>query len=91
MPCFLYSWSVVDNIPSLSLSIFCDGYESTTEGHEHRRRTKNLCGELNIVGDMVHVGPRYKFLGHMNNKAHYYDSKCGRETNLFCERNTSLR
>ena len=32
---FISTWSIVDKVPTTTLSLFCDGYKSSTKDHEH--------------------------------------------------------
>ena len=66
---FLISWSTFNSTEAIRLSLILDGYQSSTKDHEHWRRTKNLCGELHVEEDMVHLVTRDKFLDNVKNKA----------------------
>ena len=66
---FIINWSLVNNVPATQLSLFLDGYESSTKDHEHLRRTKHLCGSFNIAEDMVHFVAKEKFCDNPKNKA----------------------
>ena len=66
---FIINWSLVNNALATQLSLFLDGYESSTKDHEHLRRTKHLCGTLIIAEDMVHFVTKEKFCDNPKNKA----------------------
>ena len=66
---FLISWSTVNSTEAIRLSLILDGYQISTKDHEHWRRTKNLCGELHVEEDMVHLVTRDKLLDNVKHKA----------------------
>ena len=66
---FIINWSLVNNVLATQLSLFLDGYESSTKDHEHLRRTKHLCGTVTIAEDMVHFVTKEKFCDNPKNKA----------------------
>ena len=66
---FIINWSLVNNVLATQLSLFLDGYESSTKEHEHLRHTKHLCGTLTIAEDMVHFVTKEKFCDNPKNKA----------------------
>ncbi|KAI4804491.1 hypothetical protein KUCAC02_026117 [Chaenocephalus aceratus] len=45
-----------------------DGYSRSPKDHDHIRRTKKSCCDLQIRPDMIHWTPRAKFLDNTNNK-----------------------
>ncbi|KAK1904773.1 putative protein YsfB [Dissostichus eleginoides] len=46
-----------------------DGYSRSPKDHDHIRRTKKSCCDLQIRPDMIHWTPRAKFLDNTNNKS----------------------
>ena len=46
-----------------------DGYGSSTKDHDHLRRTKNACCDIQIRSDLKNIVPREKFLDNKHNKA----------------------
>ena len=46
-----------------------DGYGSSTKDHDHLRRTKNVCCDIQIRPDLKNIVPRERFLDNKNNKA----------------------
>ena len=61
---------MVPDFLAAQLSLFLDGYESSTKGHEHLCHRKLLCGTLIIAEDMIHFVTKQKFCDNPKNKAH---------------------
>ncbi|XP_061749413.1 uncharacterized protein LOC133555680 [Nerophis ophidion] len=49
-----------------------DGYNRLPKDHDHIRRTKKACCDLQIRGDLIHWTPRAKFLDKCHNKSELY-------------------
>ena len=54
---------------SQKITVVFDGYSSSPKDHDHIRRTKNSCCNLQIVPDMIHLTPRAKFMDNTHNKS----------------------
>ena len=54
---------------SHKITVLIDGYSSSPKDHNHIRRTKNSCRDLQIRPDMIHLKTRAKFLNNMHNKS----------------------
>ena len=68
---FIINWSLVNNVLATQLSLFLDGYESSTKDHDHLCRTKHICETLTIAEDMVHLVTKEKFCDFPKNKAQF--------------------
>ena len=53
----------------LRITVVFDGYGSSTKDHDHLRRTKNACCDIQIRLDLKIIIAREKFLDNKNNKA----------------------
>ena len=53
----------------LRITVVFDGYGSSTKDHDHLRRTKNACCDIQIRLDLNFIFAREKFLDNKNNKA----------------------
>ena len=53
---------------SQKITVVFDGYNSSPKDHDHIRRTKKSCCNLQIRPDMVHSTPRAKFMDNTHNK-----------------------
>lgn len=51
-----------------NITVVFDGYSSSPKDHDHIRRTKNACCDIQIRPDMKHLTPRAKFLDNTHNK-----------------------
>ena len=49
--------------------VVSDGYINSTKDHEHIRRTKHVCCDIQIRPDIKSIIPREKFLDNKSNKA----------------------
>ena len=54
---------------SHKIIVVFDGYSSSPKDHNHFRRTKNSCCDLQIRPNMIHLKTRAKFLDNMHNKS----------------------
>ena len=54
---------------SHKIIVVFDGYSSSPKDHDHIRRIKNSCCDLQIRPDMIHLKTRAKFLDNMHNKS----------------------
>ena len=54
---------------SQKITVVFDGYSSSPKDHDHIRRTKNSCCNLQIRPDMIHLTPREKFMDNTHNKS----------------------
>jgi len=54
---------------SQKITVVFDGYNSSPKDHEHIRRTKNSCCDLQIRPDMIHLTPKAKFMDNTHNKS----------------------
>ena len=54
---------------SQKIIVVFDGYSRSPKDHDHIRRTKNSCCDLQIRPDVVHWTPRAKFLDNTHNKS----------------------
>ncbi|KAG0723030.1 hypothetical protein GWK47_043402 [Chionoecetes opilio] len=54
---------------SQKITVVFDGYSSSPKDHDHIRRTKNSCCDLQIRPDMIHVTPRAKIMDNTHNKS----------------------
>ena len=54
---------------SQKIIVVFDGYSRSPKDHDHIRRTKNSCCDLQIRPDMVHWTPKTKFLDNTHNKS----------------------
>ncbi len=54
---------------SQKITVVFDGYSSSPKDHDHIRRTKNSCCDVQIRPDMIHLTPRAKFLDNTHNKS----------------------
>ncbi|KAG0725655.1 hypothetical protein GWK47_038185 [Chionoecetes opilio] len=54
---------------SQKITVVFDGYSSSPKDHDHIRRTKNSCCDLQIRPDMIHVTPRAKIMDKNHNKS----------------------
>jgi len=54
---------------SQRITVVFDGYSSSPKDHDHIRRTKNSCCNLQIRPDMIHLTPREKFMDNTLNKS----------------------
>ncbi|KAJ8385110.1 hypothetical protein AAFF_G00192510 [Aldrovandia affinis] len=54
---------------SQKIIVVFDGYSSSAKDHDHIRRTKNSCCDLQIRPDMIHLTPRAKFMDNTHNKS----------------------
>ena len=61
---------MVPDFLATQLSLFLDGYESSTKDHEHLRCTKIFFRTLTIAEEMVHLVTKEKFCDNPKNKAH---------------------
>ena len=50
------------------ITVVFDGYSSSPKDHDHIRRTKNSCCDLQIKPDMIHLTSKAKFLDNAHNK-----------------------
>ena len=67
---FIINWSLVNNVLVTQLSLFLDGYESSTKDHEHLRHTKHLCGTLSLtIAEDINFVTKEKFCDNPKNKA----------------------
>ena len=51
------------------ITVVFDGYSSSPKDHDHIRRTKHSCCDLQIRPDMMHLTPREKFMDNTHNKS----------------------
>ena len=65
---FIINWSLVNNVLFTQLSLFLDGYVSSTKHHERLCHTKHICGTLTIAEDMVHLVTKETFCDYPKNK-----------------------
>ena len=54
---------------SHKITMVFDSYSSSPKDHDHIRRTKHLCCDLQIRSDMMHLTPREKFMDNTHNKS----------------------
>ena len=54
---------------SQKITVVFDGYSSSPKDHDHTRRTKNSCCDVQIRPNMMHLTPRAKFLDNTHNKS----------------------
>ncbi len=54
---------------SQNITVVFDGYSSSPKDHDHIRRTKNSCCDVQIRPDLIHLTPRAKFLDNTHNKS----------------------
>ncbi|XP_065906073.1 uncharacterized protein [Dysidea avara] len=54
---------------SQKITVVFDGYSSSPKDHDHIRRTKNSCYDVQIRPNMMHLTPRAKFLDNTHNKS----------------------
>lgn len=54
---------------NLRITVVFDGYSSSTKDHDHLRRTKNACCDIQICSDLKNIVPWVKFLDNMHNKS----------------------
>ncbi len=54
---------------SQRITVVFDGYSSSPKDHDHIRRTKNSCCNLQIQPDVIHLTPREKFMDNTHNKS----------------------
>lgn len=54
---------------SQKIIVVFDGYNGSPKDHDHIRRTKKSCCDLQIRPDMIHWTPRAKFLDNSHNKS----------------------
>jgi len=54
---------------SQKIIVVFDGYSRSPKDHDHIRRTKKSCCNLQIQPDMIHRTPRAKFLDNTHNKS----------------------
>ena len=54
---------------SQKITAVFDGYSSSPKDHDHIRRTKNSCCDVQIRPNMMHLTPRAKFLDNTHNKS----------------------
>ena len=52
----------------LRITVVFDGYVNSTKDHDHFRRTKHACCDIQIRPDIQKIIPREKFLDDNNNK-----------------------
>ena len=54
---------------SQKIIVVFDGYSRSPKDHDHIRRTKKSCCDLQIRPDLIHWTPRAKFLDNTHNKS----------------------
>lgn len=54
---------------SQEITVVFYGYSSSPKDHDHIRRTKNSCCNLQVRPDMIHLTPREKFMDNTCNKS----------------------
>ncbi|KAI3378566.1 hypothetical protein SNEBB_000964 [Seison nebaliae] len=54
---------------SQKITVVFDGYSNSPKDHDHIRRTKNSCCNLQIRPDMIHLTQRAKFMDNTHNKS----------------------
>ena len=53
----------------IQITVVFDGYGHSTKDHDHLRRTKHACCDIQIRPDIHNIIPREKFLDNQSNKA----------------------
>ena len=61
--------SYVQCLGRQKIIVVFDGYNRSPKDHDHIRRTKNSCCNLQIRPDMINWAPRAKFLDNTHNKS----------------------
>ena len=54
---------------SQKITVVFDGYSSSPKDHDHIRRTKNSCCNIQIVPDIIYLTPRANFMDNTHNKS----------------------
>ena len=54
---------------SQKITVVFDGYSRSPKDHDHIRRTKNSCCDLQVQPDMIHLTPKAKFMDNTHNKS----------------------
>lgn len=56
------------SVSSSNLVVVFDGYRSSTKDHEHQRRRKNICNDIEVTPDKELLISKTKFLDNTSNK-----------------------
>ena len=70
---FLNFVSSINRKSNMKITVVFDGYESSTKDHDHLRRTKTSCHDVNIKRSNVCHVPKKKLLSNTNNKSRFID------------------